>query len=189
MNFEYNYSKRVTPLLEQHCRRLDKLLQELLLAAGARHELGDPGTIKKIMTCCDSHAKTGINLLLKIAIDVVSADEKIIPSDVSWPSVSKKIQTQIGIIKEKKLKALKESQGSNLNRRLIDASSLDEEYKQYRAEAKHKFDQLLQSLSDERAAKHKLTLKRRLYLKLVCVGILVAVVIVIWLFKNKNLIA
>jgi hypothetical protein len=165
MNFEYHYNKRATALLQQHNHNIDRLLQDVLKGASAKHELGDGSTLKKIKTFCVLQMQAGIDLLLASALDVIETEAINSSGDKLWVFVSHKIHLQFAVINDKKLKALKASQGANVNQRLVEASSLEEEYKQYRSDAKSRFDKALQNLTERREQKRKSAIMTRLYKK------------------------
>jgi hypothetical protein len=182
MNFEYRFNKSTTALLELHKQNVDRLLQDLLSSAGARHELGDANTLKKIKTVCVLQLKVGMDLLLKTAFELIESQEKNIVGDIFWVFISHKIQTLFEMINEQKLKALRASQGANVNQRLIDVASLDEEYKQHRNEAKHKFYGTLQSLVEKRDEQRKSAAMKRVYKNLFYLSVILLLGVVYFLY-------
>jgi hypothetical protein len=180
MNFEYRFNKSATALLEQHKQSVDRLLQELLRSASKKHELGDANTLKKIKAICVLQLNVGMHVLSKAALDIIEHQEKNIVGDNFWVCVSHKIQTLYTMMNEQKLKALKASQGANVNQRLIEVASLDQEYKQYRNEAKHQFDGALQALVEKRDKQRKSAAMKRVYKNLFYVSVVLLLCVVGW---------
>ena len=126
MNFEEKYIERVSILLKEHDANFELALKELLQNASRDHVLGDGNTIRNIMKCCSLQLESAINLLVETSTEMIHVYEKHLSREKIWNLINKDINSLIDITEEKKLKAMKTAQGSKINERIIEASSLDD---------------------------------------------------------------
>lgn len=184
MNFEDEYIKRISFLLQEHESGFDLALKELLNNAARDHELGGGNTIIRIAECCTLQIESAINLLVDTAAEMIDVYDKNISRKKVWGLISKYIDTLIETTDSKQLSAMKTAQGTNLNQRHIEASSLDDKYQFYRSEAGYNLDKALSALKEKRGKTLKDRILNRLnnsWAYLIMVFILVSLT---WLFKG-----
>lgn len=162
MNFENEYTQRVSFLLKEHDTNFDLALKKLLQNASAEHTLGNGNTIRNIMKCCSVQLESAIKLLIETSTEIIGVYEHHVSRKKVWNLISNDIDSLINITEEKKLKAIKTAQGSTINERIIEASSLNDKYQLFKSEAGYSLDKALAALREKRGK----TLKDRLMYRL-----------------------
>ena len=183
MDFEIQYKQRIEILLTDREKVFDLAIKGLLQNAARDHELGSGNTIRRIMKCCTSQVEESIAAVVSAMSEMTGTYDKRISNKKAWDIVEPFINALISLCDEKKMKAMKNSQGTDLNESIINTSSLEDKYRLLKSEAKFSLDKALSTVKSKRGN----TLKDRVlyhlnnnwfYLIIVVLGVILG-----WLFN------
>ena len=183
MDFETQYKQRIEILLTDREKVFDLAIKGLLQNAARDHELGSGNTIRRIMECCSSQTEESIAAVVSAMSEMTGTYDKRISNKKAWDIVEPFINALISLCDEKKMKAMKNSQGTGLNESIINTSSLEDKYRLLKSEAKFSLDKALSTVKSKRGN----TLKDRIlyhlnnnwfYLIIVVLGVILG-----WLFN------
>ena len=150
MDFETQYKQRIEILLTDREKAFDLAIKGLLQNAARDHELGSGNTIRRIMECCSSQTEESIAAVVSAMSEMTGTYDKRISNKKAWDIVEPFINALISLCDEKKMKAMKNSQGTGLNESIINTSSLEDKYRLLKSEAKFSLDKALSAVKSKR---------------------------------------
>jgi hypothetical protein len=184
MNFETQYKERVEILLINRERGFDLAIKELLQNAARDHELGGGNTIRRITECCTSQTEEAVTSVVTAFSEMIDTYDKRISNNTAWGIVEPFINELVSLSEEKKMKAMKTSQGVGLNESIINASSLEEKYRLLKSEAKFSLDKALSAVKTKRGKTLKDRIVYHLYNSWLYLIGAALVVMLVWLMNG-----
>ncbi|WP_062058551.1 hypothetical protein [Cellvibrio sp. OA-2007] len=184
MDFETKFFNRISVLLKDQNSNFERELQTVLRNASAKHELGGGNTVRRIMECCTAELKRSIDLLVTTSIEMIELSQKSISSEKLVGILQPHFASQLELINEAKLKALKTNQPRDLSQNVIEASSIMEKYNLFESEAKYRIEKELLVLKENRGKTLKDRIINRLNNSWLYLILLTVFGVFAWLYKG-----